>query len=146
MEEFRLFSLDWNLNQINQFCWIFEIFELSLTFPQEDNNMCGKKLEISDKVLKSWKRDQHLSLSLYSCLEIKDSVQLNIKFSSWNSVYYLIIVHFHVITLTIPILGLRIISESCQSPHIIHHWNEGHINNIDKVTYKRQRQWQRQKA
>ena len=33
--------------------------------------------------------------------------------------FCLLLVHFHVITLTIPILGLRIISESCQSPHII---------------------------
>ena len=28
--------------------------------------------------MKSWKRDQHLSLSLYSCLELKDSVESNI--------------------------------------------------------------------
>merc|ERR1712179_182061 len=45
----------------------------------------------------------------------------------------------YVIASIFPIYGLQIIPESCQTPHIIHHWKEDDIsddNDNDKDTHK----------
>ena len=49
---------------------------------------------------------------------------------------FCLFVCLYVITSTFPFYGLQIIPESCQIPHIMHHWKESDANDAQTDTHK----------